>query len=372
MKRLLLFALGFFLLGSCALFAAPQSDEKKDFALHRGTNISHWLSQSPIRGDERAQFFTRNDVARLASYGFDHIRLPIDEEQLWDEDGIKIPIAWQLLHNALQWCQAYNLRVIVDLHIIRSHHFNASNDGGKNTLFEDPTQQEKLVQLWNQLSDGLKRYPNSLVAYECMNEPVAPKPEQWNQLLTKLYNAVRSREPERVLVIGSNMWQSADTFNDLQVPANDPNIILSFHFYAPMLLSHLRAGWNEFKNHKGTVHYPGVMVTPEEYAVLSPSNQALVADFTKVWNRDTLYRLMEPAINKAKQLHLPLYCGEFGIIASAPREDAWAWYKDMLSLFDQYGIAWATWDYKGGFGFFKRDGSGFADETLLHILMQKD
>jgi endoglucanase len=26
-----------------------------------------------------------------------------------------------------------------------------------------------------------------------------------------------------------------------------------------------------------------------------------------------------------------------------------AWYRDMLSLFDELGIAWANWDYKGGF-----------------------
>ena len=43
--------------------------------------------------------------------GFDHIRLPVDEEQLWDEAGKKEPEAFKLLHNAIDWCQKKNLRV---------------------------------------------------------------------------------------------------------------------------------------------------------------------------------------------------------------------------------------------------------------------
>jgi len=35
--------------------------------LRRGTNISHWLSQSARRGQERRRFFTRDDVRRIAA-----------------------------------------------------------------------------------------------------------------------------------------------------------------------------------------------------------------------------------------------------------------------------------------------------------------
>jgi endoglucanase len=50
------------------------------FEIRRGTNISHWLSQSRARGAERRAWFTEDDVQRIAGWGFDHIRLPIDEE----------------------------------------------------------------------------------------------------------------------------------------------------------------------------------------------------------------------------------------------------------------------------------------------------
>ena len=41
------------------------------FTIHRGTNISHWLSQSNARGEERRQRFTRDDVRRVAREYFD-------------------------------------------------------------------------------------------------------------------------------------------------------------------------------------------------------------------------------------------------------------------------------------------------------------
>lgn len=52
------------------------------FPLRRGTNISHWLSQSTRRGAKRREVFLRKDAAFLAGLGLDHLRLPVDEEHL--------------------------------------------------------------------------------------------------------------------------------------------------------------------------------------------------------------------------------------------------------------------------------------------------
>ncbi len=101
------------------------------FTIKRGTNISHWLSQSQRRGDERLAFFTERDVQRIAEMGggkLDHIRLPVDEEQLWDADGEKDAEAFELLESALDWCEDAGLRAIVDLHILRTHYFLDKTD----------------------------------------------------------------------------------------------------------------------------------------------------------------------------------------------------------------------------------------------------
>ena len=74
-----------------------------DFKIHRGTNVSHWLSQSEERGEARRLHIQEDDFARLDSLGFDFVRLPIDEVQFWDEDGNKLPEAWELMTNAINW-----------------------------------------------------------------------------------------------------------------------------------------------------------------------------------------------------------------------------------------------------------------------------
>ena len=104
------------------------AQKKNNFSVKRGVNISHWLSQSNVRGENRAVFFTEADVKFLSEVGFDHLRLPVDEEQMFAPDGSKEKEAFSLLHNALSWCQKYRLKAIVDLHILRSHHFNAKEN----------------------------------------------------------------------------------------------------------------------------------------------------------------------------------------------------------------------------------------------------
>ena len=157
-----------------------QSGKVNNFRIKRGTNISHWLSQSEQRGEARRLHIQEDDFARLEELGFDFVRIPIDEVQFWDEKGNKLPEAWDLLKNALDWSRKHNLRAIVDLHIIRSHYFNAVNEDDKaaNTLFTSEKSQEDLLNLWRQLSAFLKDRSCDWVAYEFMNERVDPEHEQ--------------------------------------------------------------------------------------------------------------------------------------------------------------------------------------------------
>lgn len=198
----------------------------------------------------------------------------------------------------------------------------------------------------------LKVYPTSAVAYEIMNEPTAPDHSDWNKLLAKAYQVIRSVEKDRVLVLGSNMWQGVGTFQYLEVPQGDPNILLSCHFYEPFLLSHYKAEWTEFGNYQGNVHYPGYLVTDDEFNRLSETDKMLVGRWKTPWNRETLVSFLMKAKQVADEKGLHLYCGEFGMYEKAPVADALRWYKDVISVFDSLDIAWAKWDYQGGFGIY--------------------
>lgn len=183
---------------------ASTAQTVNNFTIKRGTNISHWLSQTPERGEARRQHIKEEDFARLEELGFDFVRIPIDEEQFWDEQGNKLPEAWQLLTQALNWAGKHHLRTIVDMHIIRSHDFNAVNEGRTNVLFTSDKAQQDLINMWYQLSDALKAYSVDSVAYELMNEPVADEHEQWNKLISRHIKLSES-------VSRSARWSSAQT-----------------------------------------------------------------------------------------------------------------------------------------------------------------
>ena len=70
---------------------SEKNNEVNNFTIQRGTNLSHWLSQSEERGEQRLKHIQEDDFARLDSLGFDFVRIPIDEVQFWDEKGEKVP-----------------------------------------------------------------------------------------------------------------------------------------------------------------------------------------------------------------------------------------------------------------------------------------
>ena len=337
------------------LSISVSADETGDgpMILGKGTNLAHWLSQTRRTGDERRDFITEQDIAYIAELGFDHVRLPLDEHQMWDEEGNRDEDAFEIMHRAITWSLQHDLLVLVDLHILRSHHFNAA----EKPLWTETSAQDQFIALWKDLSAALHEYPADSVAYELMNEPVADDPEDWNRLLAKAFAAVRELEPDRTVVIGSNRWQSADTFDQLTVP-DDDNIILSFHFYEPFLLSHYAAPWTDLKNYAGPVHYPGVILTQAEFDALPEDQQAIAEDWVgREFNRQILQDMMAKPLKRAKELNLPLYCGEYGVYMAAPMPDRLRWYRDMLEILQQNGISSANWNYKSDeFGLVGLDG----------------
>lgn len=328
-------------LSSCS---PPSATDQSDviFEIKRGTNVAHWLSQSNRRGIDRDTFFTADDVKRIATFGFDHIRLPVDEEQLWKENGEKDSIAFSLVHKAIQWCQAQDLKIIVDLHILRSHHFNDTDI----ELWKSEEAQQRFIECWEDLSDELSSYPNDLVAYELLNEPNAADPEDLNKLLDRGVRTIRAKEPERFIVLGSNDKQKAYTFEFLNVPADDPRLILSFHLYDPMPLTHYQASWVDIHPYSGPVYYPGQSVRDEDLAVLSEPLKTAVANRNQHWDFEALEARISEALKLREQTGLPLYCGEFGAITDAPADERALWYQDLCRLMEKHDIAYANWNYK--------------------------
>ena len=363
MKNLLFSALAIVLLWSCQ--PKPVSNgSPADFKIFKGTNIGYWLTYSG--GAECDSFFREKDVVAIRELGFDYIRLPINEDKMWDENGARHEDAFRLLTNCLDWCQKHQIKVIVDMHNLRSHTF----ENKVNPLMIDLKEQEKFYRLWTDLSSVLKKYSLSDVAYELLNAPFAVDPEQWNNVVANTVKTIRALEPERMIAIGSNIYQSANTFDVLKVP-DDKNLILSFQFYEPFLLTFYQNRWMEFKNYTGPVHYPGELLTKAEYDTLSADQQAIVKDFVGVeWNREKMEKMMQIPAKKAKELGIQVCCAEYGTNVETPEADKIRWYNDMISLFNENGIASSNWNYKSDdMGLL--NGNGVKNEALIQTILKR-
>lgn len=315
-------------------------------SLRRGVNLSHWLSQSDRRGEARRAWTTREDFLRIRDFGFDHVRLPLDEEQLWTESGTKETEAWDLLERALDWASEAGLGAVCDMHILRGHHFNQED---VPALYTDAAVADIFCSQWTTLALALGRRSPDLVALEVLNEAVARDPADWNRVSSQAFAAIRAAAPGHTIVLGSNWYCMCETFPELSIP-DDPNQILTFHFYNPMFVTHHQASWTPGGAWKGPVNYPGKPWPDGIPDTVEHSLAVRMFDANVAAGPETMLAEIAPPLARAKETGLGLYCGEFGVIRLAPVEIRRAWLRDAVRTFESNGIGWAMWDWKGVFG----------------------
>ena len=337
------------------------------FIFQKGINISAWLAQANLSEKAKIAYFTQKDLQQLASLGFDHIRLPFNENQLYDSDGKRHEVTFLLIHNVIKWCKDANMRLILDCHQTYDHDFSKYSS---IVLFKEPEAQERFVVLWQKLSAEFGKYPNELVAYEILNEPNSKDNVSWNIVANKIVKVIRKLEPERIIFFGSNKANRVTTFPDLQIPKNDPNIILSFHFYYPYLLTHYKADfYKAIKDIDVPINYPGQIVADSIVNTLNEDGKKVMKNYNGINNKETLYALMKPAIDIAKKAGLRIHCGEFGSnFAYTDKNLQLRWMQDIVSIFKENNVPYTVWGYRKQFGVFN-DSRKIKDQRYLDVLV---
>ncbi len=310
------------------------------FQIGKGVNIASWISTPKYSGEKRMGFFTEKDVQLLSALGFDHIRLLVDEVQLWNEAGDKIyPYGFDLVHDAIEWCDRHNLKVVVDLHITRSHRFTNS----ENLLFTDPAEADTFVRLWQELSSELSQYPNTLVAYELLNEPVSKDPGNWNRVVAMAVQAIRELEPFRTIIVGVCTSNGAVMYNQLKLP-DEEFLMMTFHYYGPYLLTAFGLQSTTGGRTDIPIQYPGQLV-PDAYIHLLPEKWQSTGK--RIYNKQVLEDNIVKGINRAKQLNVPVFLGEFGTLKTVPEPSRSNWYRDVTDILKKQEIPYTSFDYKG-------------------------
>lgn len=313
--------------------------------LERGINFGGWLSQCNHTKERYDSFISKKDVERVKSWGFDHIRLPFDYNVIENADGSDKPSGYVYLDNMVSWCAEYGLNLILDLHKAAGYDFNDAGNTQKNSLFNDEKLKVKFVSLWEKIAKRYGSYTH--VAFELLNEVVEQDlASLWNSLITRTVSAIRKHAPVTKIIYGGIQWNSARTVKLLEKPL-DANIILTFHFYEPLIFTHQKAPWVPNIIMDRDVNYPGTMEYYIELSKVLGYKGKDVTDADKNDKGDSLIReMVKEAKTAAAKYGAQLYCGEFGVIDRAPAEDSLNWFKDVFTIFKENNIGSAIWSYK--------------------------
>lgn len=309
-----------------------------------GVNLGGWISQyREAKKEHFDSFITEADIAKIAGWGMDHVRLPIDYMVLEDdnkpfeykEDG------FSYVDLCVSWCDKYNLNIILDIHRAPGYAFHSLSE---NSLFEDEQMQQRYISLWQEFAKRYLSYGSNMV-FELLNEIVEPNSDRWNILSKKAVKGIREIDKDRMIIIGGNHYNSVNTLHELDV-IEDKNLVYTFHFYEPHIFTHQKASWEP-------------LLKDLEFEIIYPSNEDMYeaycskdGEFTnkykydKIVDKEYIRRFIQPALDFAKERNVNLYCGEYGVIEHAPMESNLRWHEDLSELLIEYGIGRAVWSYK--------------------------
>lgn len=331
-----------------AATAAPLFPEKT-FQIRQGINLNEWLEKKDLDLVRMDSLITHEKILLLKRLGFDHVRIPIREDNLFDEKLNYRGSIMEILLDRVDYCIANNIKVIIDLHVTKNHRFGAED----NALFTSEREIEHFMRVWKKLQDVLYRYSTDSLAYECLNEPAAPKKKHflWNEILRKWVDFIRQKEPERYLFIGSNRGNQLWTFKYLDVPRDDPYLVLTFHFYQPSLFTHYKTPWSKHAFYDGPIHYPGKTLLPDEYAQLPEPLQYEYKYTQENYNKDFISKGIQKVISVAKRYNLQINLGEFGCQRTVPDSSRYQWFRDVVDVMNENNISYTLWGMNGdGFG----------------------
>jgi len=300
--------------------------------LGRGVNLGNAL-EAPSEGEWgvtlEAEYFKL-----IKSAGFDSVRIPIRWNAHAAEDAPYTisPAFFERVDWAIDQALSQGLLVVINI-----HHYDQA------FASENP-QTQRFLALWEQIAARYQTYPDELL-FELLNEPHDIAPEVWNTLLAEVIPLVRATNPHRNLVVGPVDWYGLGRLFDLQLPADDHNLIVSFHYYQPFQFTHQGAEWVEGSD-------PWLGTT---WQGIQGEKQAIKSDFSL-------------AVGWAEKNHRPLYLGEFGAYSKAEIESRARWTDYIARLAEENGMSWAYWEFCAGFGVYDREEMAW-NQPLLQALL---
>ncbi|OJF75785.1 MAG: hypothetical protein BKP49_09990 [Treponema sp. CETP13] len=205
------------------------------------------------------------DYQRLNEMGFNSVRFYINYG-LFESDSNPYQYkesGFLWIDKNIAWAKKYGIRLILNMHYPQGGY---QSNGNGSALWNDSTNQERLIALWKAIASRYANEP-TILGYSLLNEPFLEHSfKEYELLLKGLVHEIRSVDPLHIIIIEKAnalrwAWNDNENKNLNFVMIKDSNIMYEFHFYEPIEFTHQNASWTGVKGMFAT--YPN----PDMYKV---------------------------------------------------------------------------------------------------------
>jgi len=344
------------------------SEEASLFGPWRGFNLLEKFTY------QRNSPFLELDFKRMAEWGFDFVRLPMDY-RCWIIDGDYYRINEKTLKEidqAVEFGKKYGIHVDINFHRAPGYCINPPAE--PLNLWRDEEALEACEYHWRLFAERYKNIPSSQVSFNLVNEPlgsdvnkdIGADMETYKRFVERMLRVIREVDPDRLVIADGLITKG----HYEPVPGiDDPLFGQSFHMYEPAWLTHLGASWTyPWYIYEEQPEYPGIAPNLEKYLEKLPRDSPHRRSYLRYLNvridRKWLKDWMKPYLD-LKEKGVFVHCGELGVYAKkVPRQSQLNWYRDVLSLLSEHKIGWAQWNLRGPFGIINTGREEFHSETL--------
>jgi hypothetical protein len=178
-----------------------------------------------FRESVRDRFITEDDIAAIASAGFNVVRVPLDHRDFACESSP----GWAVLDRLLAWCERRHVYAVLEMHSApggQTGYF--ISDPEAVLLWDSPDAQARTVSVWQAIA---RRYQGrSVVAgYDLLGEPMPSRKADLVPLYRRIIAAIREVDPHHLLILeGTDFARDFSMFTGGPL---DPNQVFSFHMY---------------------------------------------------------------------------------------------------------------------------------------------
>ncbi len=293
--------------------------------------------------------FKEEDFDLIAEWGFDFVRLPLSY-QCWAKPASWLEIDEKPLKDidqAVDWGRKRGIHVNINFHRAPGYCVNPPKE--PLSIWDDEKALDAAAFHWGTFAHRYRGIPSSAVSFDLLNEPADIPEKKYTQVVTRLVEAIRAEDPQRLIV--------ADGLNYGRKPVESLlplHIAQSTRGYNPMRISHWRANW-----------MPGSDTWPEPTWPLNPG----AAD---AFDKDRLRRENIAPWKKLEAKGSGVHVGEWGAFHATPHRVVLAWMADCVDLWREAGWGWSLWNFRGAFGLLDSGRKDVAYEKLkTHQLDRK-